>query len=260
MAVEHRDNSAAISVVNTESGEEVVDYISIKDSTTENVQKRRHQMAQRAYEVRLGVELFRSLEAQTSSSVFRAEHSSLDSFKHAIDVQPGKLLIGGHSFGAATAVHCCKDAGSTQLATDTSGYSLQEEFKASILLDLWTEVLVDSNSLPLKIPTLCIASDAFQKWSGNFTAVQRLLTPTNEATKLNKLCWIKQSAHLSQSDFQILFPTLTKIAFKAAIDPHRCMQLNVRAIREFLREMSVGEEAKDDKIFSSEDDLVVTEL
>lgn len=261
MAVEHRDNSAAISVVGTEIGEEIVDYVSVKESTTENVQKRRHQMAQRAYEMRLGLELFRSLETQSPASLFKvSDHDVLKDFAKSLDTQPGNVIIGGHSFGAATSVHCCKDSETTRLSSDPSNYSFQKEFRASVLLDLWTEVLVDSNSRPLKIPTLCIASEAFQKWSSNFTAVKSLMKPTDEATRLNKLCWIKQSAHLSQSDFQLLFPTATKFAFKAAIDPHHCMQLNLRAIREFLRQLGIGEEPVDDKIFTNEDDLVVTEL
>lgn len=260
MAVEHRDNSAAISVVRTDEGEEVVEYVSIKESTTENVEKRRHQMAQRAYEMRLGLELLRSLDSPSANSAFKSDHKLLSNFANALNVQAGNILIGGHSFGAATSVHCCKDASSTRLPFDSSNYAFQNEFRAGLLFDVWTEVLVDTNSLPLKVPTLCIASDAFQKWSTNFTAVKRLLKPTDEATKLNKLCWIKQSAHLSQSDFQLLFPTATKFAFKAAIDPHHCMDLNVRAAREFLRRLGIGEESVDEKIFKSEPDLVVTDL
>ncbi|KAL9104282.1 MAG: hypothetical protein Q9187_008923 [Circinaria calcarea] len=43
------------------------------------------------------------------------------------------------------------------------------------------------------------------------------------------------SAHLSQSDFGVLFPWLTKKALKAE-EPERTLRLNVRAILEVLRQ------------------------
>lgn len=270
MAIEHRDNSAAISVIKTNptgkgegvEEEEVVEYISIKESTPSNIQKRRDQLSQRAYEMRLGIELFKSLATQDPSSLFdvsTAQHYG--SFKDAIDVASGQFIVGGHSFGAATAVDVCKDSTTRLDSIDPATYRFQNEFRASILLDLWTEVLIDSNTRPLTLPALSIASEAFQKWTTNASAVKTLMrlphTTSSNQQVLRRTCWIKGSAHLSQSDFQLLFPLATKYAFSAAIDPSVAMQLNVRAIREFLRLLDIGNEPKDDTIFKSEPLLVV---
>lgn len=49
-----------------------------------------------------------------------------------------------------------------------------------------------------------------------------------------QLYTIPQSAHLSQSDFGVLFPNLTKYAMKA-IEPEKTLELNVRAILAVLK-------------------------
>lgn len=254
MAIEHRDNSAAISVVKHEDGsEEIVDYISIKESTPANIKKRRDQMAQRAYEMKLGLELFKSLNASDALlDLSKHANTALASFVSALDVKHGNFVIGGHSFGAATSVHVCKDS-TTRLSSDPQDYNFSTAFRASILLDVWTEVLIDSNSRPLHIPSLCIASQAFYDWKANFSAVRSLLLSDDR----NLVCWIKESAHLSQSDFGILFPLATRYAFKAQIDPHRAMDLNVRAVREFLRRNGVGQQTPDEEIFVNESAVVV---
>jgi len=308
MAIEHRDNSAAISVVRTADwGEEVVDYVGIKDSTPSNIQKRRDQMAQRAYEVRLGLELFRSLDkgvldspdsssaepvsgssasSSSSSCLFTSTASAIlsrapySSFKGRLECEHGKMLIAGHSFGAATAVNVCKDT-TTRLPPpyETAGGTLSTAFRGCLLLDVWTEVLVDSNHRPLLVPTLGIVSQAFHHWSSNYNAVKLLLRPRPQSAPAaadeqsgsttttttgrqipNQLIWIKESAHLAQSDFGILFPTATKYAFKATIDPRRAMDLNVRASRAFLRSLGVIEQPEDLAIFTSEEEVVVESL
>lgn len=290
MAIEHRDNSAAISVVREGDKEEVVEYVGIKDSSSESIAKRRAQMSQRSYETRLGLELFRAMNdpsssqstttTSTASSLFDlSRHEDLFfGFRDRLDCGPGRLLIGGHSFGAATAVNCNKDS-TTRLPSDAGNYHFGAEFRAAVLLDVWCEVLVDSASRPLTVPTLCVASQPFQQWSSNWRAVVKLLSPPSssssssspsppsvtsgkEGGRRNVLCWIKESAHLSQSDFGILFPLPTKYAFKATIDPRRAMDLNVRAVREFLRSVvQVGDEPADEAIFNGgEDEVVVFDL
>ncbi|KPI42470.1 Platelet-activating factor acetylhydrolase-like protein [Cyphellophora attinorum] len=53
-----------------------------------------------------------------------------------------------------------------------------------------------------------------------------------------KLYHIPQSAHLSQSDFGPLFPTLTRLLMKAA-DPVGTMNLNVRAVAQSIRNAGI---------------------
>lgn len=241
MSIEHRDNSAAISVQKYEDEKaQVIEYVSIKESNSSTLRKRREQMAQRAYEVKLGVELFRAMEDRSSASTktFSPTYWSrlgekLNKFQGHLDAGSGRLIMAGHSMGAATAVHVCKDDGATQLPSSTKDYKLQSEFRAAILLDPWMEVLVDSTSKPLTQPTLAVASEAFHNWSGNWNNVVQLM---KGRSKLNRLAWLTDSAHLSQSDFQLLFPTATKYAFKAKISPDIAMDRNVRLVRDFLRE------------------------
>lgn len=70
-----------------------------------------------------------------------------------------------------------------------------------------------------------------------------------------------RSAHLSQSDYGVLFPTLTKYLAKGQ-DPERTILLNVRAMLEVLRRSGielksrVGMPSTDDKILSTQGGLV----
>lgn len=54
-----------------------------------------------------------------------------------------------------------------------------------------------------------------------------------------KLYYIKQSAHLSQSDFNLLFPIMFR---KEVLDPKRVLGLNVRAAVQWLREAGFRKE------------------
>ena len=253
MSLEHRDNSAAISVITEGEDVEVVEYISIKDSTPENIQKRRHQISQRAYEVKLGIELFRAMNGDRS--IFSGLDDKLSQFKSTLDCAKGNLLMAGHSFGAATAVNCAKDS-STRIESDSKDYTLKSEFRALVLLDPWMEVLVDSTATKLTVPAVAIASEAFMKWSSNWRSVIELLSHDESSTLKNKLCHVKESAHLQQSDFALLFPTATKYAFKAGCSPHLAMDLNVRLVREFLR-TTVGMNTPADEAIYSHEGLVM---
>ncbi|KAB8339226.1 hypothetical protein FH972_022160 [Carpinus fangiana] len=70
-----------------------------------------------------------------------------------------------------------------------------------------------------------------------------------------------RSAHLSQSDYGVLFPTLTKYLAKGQ-DPERTIRLNVRAICEILRRSDIALEPSkdmpivDDRILSTQVDSV----
>ncbi|KAI4251462.1 MAG: hypothetical protein LQ352_004842 [Teloschistes flavicans] len=139
------------------------------------------------------------------------------------------------------------------------------------LLDLWAMPLLSTStqylhSLPLPCYTqpssastpgpktlLVILSEAFYKWDSNLTNTKRAISanPSSPHTPENKtprtqpqaaaaattgpyIFYPLASAHLSQSDFGILFPYLTRKAFKAS-DPARTLRLNTRAVLEVLR-------------------------
>ena len=78
----------------------------------------------------------------------------------------------------------------------------------------------------------------------------------NDGYRPPKLYYIKQSAHLSQSDFNLLFPIMFR---KAVPDPQKVLGLNVRAAVQWLREVGfrkglapheqVGGQSDDGEIF-----------
>lgn len=150
-------------------------------------------------------------------------------------------------------------------AEDSSIRKQVTEKSVTMLLDMWCMPLLSPNSsalynLPLPlyadVPSaaggnalLAVESDAFFKWSEHLHATARLLSPDPTAKVVtpeifetpsgNKLAepnffYVVNSAHLSQSDFAILFPLLTRKVFNA-VEPERALRLNLRAQLQFLR-------------------------
>ncbi|KAL7945280.1 phospholipase A2 [Trichoderma barbatum] len=139
------------------------------------------------------------------------------------------------------------------------------EKNVTMLLDMWCLPLLAPNSTPLfnlplpiyaDVPSapggtalLAVESEAFFKWPEHLHATARLLTPDPSAKVVtpeiyerpsgNKLpepnfFYVGSSAHLSQSDFGILFPLLTRKIFNA-VEPERALRLNLRAQLQFFR-------------------------
>ncbi len=144
------------------------------------------------------------------------------------------------------------------------------EKNPTILLDMWCVPLLSKTAatllkLPLPIyadvpsapggnALLAIESEAFFKWKEHLHAKAKILSPDptaevvsptayenpNTGIKLSEpnFFWVKNSAHLNQSDFGILFPWLTKKVFGAE-QPERALRLNLRAQLQFLRANSI---------------------
>ncbi|KAH6611538.1 hypothetical protein Trco_001558 [Trichoderma cornu-damae] len=139
------------------------------------------------------------------------------------------------------------------------------ERTVTMLLDMWALPLLAPNSAPLfslplplydDVPSaaggtalLAVESEAFFRWTEHLHATARLLSadPTAkvvtpavfERPSGNKLSeptffYVVSSAHLSQSDFGILFPLLTRKIFNA-VEPERALRLNLRAQLQFFR-------------------------
>lgn len=150
-------------------------------------------------------------------------------------------------------------------AEDSSIRKQVTEKNVTMLLDMWCLPLLAPNSAPLyKLPLpvyadvpsapggtalLAVESEAFFKWSEHLHATARLLSADPSAKVVtpavferpsgNKLpepnfFYVASSAHLSQSDFGILFPLLTKKIFNA-VEPERALRLNLRAQLQLLR-------------------------
>ncbi|KAM0264313.1 hypothetical protein ACHAQJ_000803 [Trichoderma viride] len=150
-------------------------------------------------------------------------------------------------------------------AEDSSIRKQVTEKSVTMLLDMWCLPLLAPNSSPLfnlplplyaDVPSapggtalLAVESEAFFKWPEHLHLTAQLLSPdpttkvvtpeTFERPSGNKLAepnffYIVSSAHLSQSDFGILFPLLTKKVFNA-VEPERALRLNLRAQLQFFR-------------------------
>ncbi|KXX76545.1 putative phospholipase A2 [Madurella mycetomatis] len=157
--------------------------------------------------------------------------------------------------------------------TDTSAIAKQiTPDNPTILLDMWCFPLLSASTAPLyNLPLPCytpspspspisrllaIESAAFFKWSEHLHAKARILSPSPSAVtrrvsqdefdrrRLSKphFFYVDGSAHLSQGDFGVLFPSLTTGrllgADRRALS-ERVLRLNVRAQLQFLRENGV---------------------
>lgn len=133
-----------------------------------------------------------------------------------------------------------------------------------VLLDLWTMPLRSNctqwlweKPLPCYskegtggLNVLAIMSEEFFGWESILTYVRVALsnnpggTPGNEISQGMhvrpglRLFYLVKSAHLSQSDFGILFPWVTK-KWLSADEPERTLKLNARAVLQMLRERGI---------------------
>ncbi|KAF3002660.1 hypothetical protein E8E13_009544 [Curvularia kusanoi] len=200
----------------------------------------------------------------------------LTMFAHLLSVhEPGSISFAGHSFGAATTLQLVKSvfynnnnnpsapSNYKPLFTPRESSTLKSQITPTTpvtLLDLWTLPIqspstawLRSQPLPSYTSTsptsggrnvLAILSEGFFKWSTNLNETLRLLAAPNPspagAPKQQgaHIFYPLQSAHLSQSDFGILFPWAT-MKFFGVKEPERVLRLNTRAILQVLRNCGV---------------------
>ena len=202
-----------------------------------------------------------------------ATKSDLAMFASKLDVHtPGCISWSGHSFGAATMVQFLKSvfyrsptsapASYQPLFTPSEDSFIAKQITPSSplgLLDLWGPPLRSSktawlweqplpcyaSSGPGGSSMIAILSEAFFKWRANLKLKKSVVFPppvTDGSSSENftppHVFYRIASAHLSQSDFGVLLPWLTKKVFKAD-DPVRTLRLNVRAILETLRQHGI---------------------
>ena len=196
---------------------------------------------------------------------------SLSLFKEKLDVHiPGKITFAGHSFGAATVTQFVKSTfyspQSSQAPKDyqplfspSSKSNIVAQITPNtpvVLLDIWCLPLRAQSTrwlwnkpFPCYAPSgpggaalLAVESQAFFKWRVHLKATKRLLSSdpssvTSSSTPISEphIYYATTAAHLSQSDFGILFPWVVK-KFLAVEEPERIMQLNVRAVLQLLRD------------------------
>lgn len=310
IAPDHRDGSSPISFVHTPDGVEKAKPVEYKkvphQASTEVYEARDEQLRVRLWELGLIHDALLKIDKRIAISNVaddHKKHKGLTMFAHRLAVQePGSISFAGHSFGAATMVQFIKstfyrsgseDPNYRPLFTPSDSSSIVQQITPAssvILLDMWT--------LPIQSPAttwlrrqpmpcynsreggsslLAILSEAFYKWPTNLNETKQIVAKPASPDNTNKdqpgphIFYPIASAHLSQSDFGILFPWLTTQVLGAK-DPERLLKLNTRAILQLLRnskievaetsaedlELTESAEAKsqDEKILSKTEDSV----
>lgn len=286
----------------------VVDYIKISHSPSPQVEAARtRQLKIRLWELGCIYDSLLKLDTTlTSLTNLNTSSASLGAFADKMQVhQPGSITFAGHSFGAATVAQFVKtiyyspqarDAPSSYepLFSPSSHSAVVEQVTPNtpiVLLDMWcypmrakTTTWLWDKPMPCYAPSgpggsaiLAVESQAFVKWREHLKVTKRFLShdPASDSAKSEDdarppphFYYPATSAHLSQSDFGVLFPWVTKKIF-ASEEPERVMKLNVRAVLQLLRERNIpvsatsredmelgseipkGEEVEDDRrIFS----------
>lgn len=214
-------------------------------------------------------EFLTNISAQHTDST----QGNLSMFASTLDVHtPGRISWSGHSFGATTVVQFIKSVFYRDSASAPSSYKplftaseispISQQIIPSSpisLLDLWSPPLRSSKTawlwdkpLPCYSATgaggsnlLTILSETFFKWRANLDLTKTVIFPSKDAdTPSQKFAtphvfYRMASAHLSQSDFALLSPWLTKRIFKAD-EPVITLSLNVRAILEVMRQDGIN--------------------
>ena len=182
-------------------------------------------------------------------------------------LESGKITWAGHSFGAASVAQFVKSVfwGQPQAAEIKDFKALYNPSRDQklvsqitptsplILLDLWafpaqdpqTSWLLDQELPCYSVPepkgstVLAILSEGFYKWNANLVQSKKIISPKQPtSTEPAHVFYAQTSAHLSQSDFGVLFPWLTRLVLKAQ-DPDRLLRLNTRATMEVLRQAGI---------------------
>lgn len=86
------------------------------------------------------------------------------------------------------------------------------------------------------MPLLAINSEAFTYWPSNFDLVGSLLEEAGPAPAW--LMTIRGTVHITQSDFNLLYPHICSLVLKTTANPRRALDLNINASLEFLRLVS----------------------
>lgn len=219
---EHRDGSAPVSLIRETQSQgwfwaqkvrKVVPYLRLAHSQTAEIwEARNKQLRIRLWELGLAFEAIVGLDRGHDSVVRSNLNTStpvpaLSQFKGMLDVQePGRVVMAGHSFGAATMVQLLKStyyADRPEVANMANplfaprlGSPIRTQIThktPTMLLDMWCFPLISAatsalNSLPLPayadVPSapggsaiLAVESDAFFRWKGHLHAKARILSP-----------------------------------------------------------------------------------
>lgn len=278
VASDHRDGSSPLSIHQTPDTKEktkCVEYRPIAHKpSTEVYEARDEQLRIRLYELGLVHDALLKIDQGASLKNVAIDQAknrdSTSMFKDVLNIhEPGAISFAGHSFGACTMVQFVKSVyhrADTSIprykplyapAEDSSLVRQITPANSVTLLDLWTLPIqspdtawLRAKSMPCYDSTaggknlLAIASEGFYNWGSNFRETKRIIAkPSVSNSKYPNqpgphIFYPIASAHLSQSDFGVLFPWVTTKVFGAK-EPERVLRLNTRAILQVSRENGV---------------------
>lgn len=271
---------------NAKYSKRTVDYKRLSHTPSPEVEAgRTAQLKIRLWELGLVHDSLLKLEEGKTLTNLNASSTSLSTFKELMDVHtPGTMTFAGHSFGAATVTQFVKSTFySPQISSAPPEYEalFTPSFRSPIISQITPQtpvILLDVWCLPLRAATtrwlwsqpfpcyqtsgpggsalLAVESQVFYKWRVHLKATKRLLSPNPASDEYDyqggkisepNFFYAMSSAHLSQSDFGVLFPWLTR-KFLSVEEPERVMKLNVRAILQVLRNQNIeiGKTCKED--------------
>jgi len=255
----------------------IVDYNRISHTPSPEVEAARcEQLKIRMWEIGLVHDALMKIDEGANISNLNFYSASILPFANKLAVhEPGSVTFAGHSFGGATIAQFVKSVFYSpethnapseyeSLFSPSSRSAIVKQITPNtpvILLDVWCMPLRSAKvrwlwdkPMPCYAPggpggsaLLAVESQAFFKWRVHLKATKRFLSPDPSNVSYNveedgrpgpHFYYPTASAHLSQSDFGMLFPRLTRSLFKCE-EPLRILKLNVRAILQLMRERGV---------------------
>lgn len=137
-----------------------------------------------------------------------------------------RVTMMGHSFGSATTVEV--------LRLHPARFSYVSQ---GIILDVWGAGMKKPDDDPkhkIKLPILCINSEAFSYWKSNFDLVKSLAEEAQGEDALAWLMTLRGTIHVSYSDIALLYPHICSLLLKCTADPQRTIDLTISACLDFL--------------------------
>ena len=149
-------------------------------------------------------------------------------------VHTDKVTMMGHSFGAVTTVRVLRNS------------KLFPQMTQGIIYDIWGAPVIprfEVDDFFVHRPLLGMNSEAFTNWPRNFEVAKNIVQESLNSCNRAWLMTVRGTIHVSQTDFCLMYPHLSRFAVKARIDPLRAIDLNVEASLEFLsRVLDLGEQ------------------
>jgi platelet-activating factor acetylhydrolase len=275
IAPEHRDQSTPISIIRqADGGRKSIPYKHLShDPNPEILSARNSQLRIRLWELEL---LYTALEQLNDGKEMKnLANEGAPSLARKLDLTPSKVVQFVKSVFWHQAVPTAKGEGPSKstfeaLYTPAENSSLKRQITPKspiVLLDLWTMPLRGDATLwlwelplpcyaegePSKNNVLAVMSEEFYKWTTLLDRIKAVLSRHPAGSEGSsgigvissggpRLFYTPKTAHLSQSDFAVLFQWAAKKWLNAE-EPERTLVLNTRAVLQLLRENKISVES-----------------